>query len=41
MYNFGNFCEFSEIFTETHEQNIRKLQKIWFFFMENMTNKVK
>ena len=28
--NFGNFCKFFEIFTETLEQNIRKSQKICF-----------
>ena len=28
--NFGNFCSFFEIFTETLEQNIRKSQKISF-----------
>ena len=30
MNNFGNFCKFFEIFTETLEQNIRKSQKICF-----------
>ena len=30
MNNFGNFCKFFEIFTETLEQNIRKCQKICF-----------
>ena len=29
--NFGSFCLFFEIFTETREQNIRKSQKICFF----------
>ena len=28
--NFGIFCSFFEIFTETLEQNIRKSQKIYF-----------
>ena len=28
MINFGNFCYFFEIFTETLEQNIRKSHKI-------------
>ena len=28
--NFGNFCKFFDIFTETLEQNIRKSQKICF-----------
>ena len=32
MNNFGNFCEFFEIYTETLEQNIRKSQK--FFFLD-------
>ena len=30
MNNFGNFCYFFEIFTETLEQNIRKSKKIYF-----------
>ena len=30
MNNFGNFCKFFEIFTETLEQNTRKSQKICF-----------
>ena len=30
LNNFGNFCQFFEIFTETLEQNIRKSQKICF-----------
>ena len=30
MNNFGNFCEFFEIFTETLEQNIIKSHKICF-----------
>ena len=30
MNNFGNFCYFFEIFTETCEQNIRKSQEICF-----------
>ena len=29
--NFGNFCEFFEIFNETLEQNIRKSQEMCFF----------
>ena len=29
--NFGNFCEFFEIFTETLEQNIRNSEEIFFF----------
>ena len=32
MNNFGNFCEFFEIFNETLEQNIRKSQEIFSFF---------
>ena len=31
MNNFGNFCEFFVIFTETLEQNIRKSQEMCFF----------
>ena len=31
MNNFGNFCEFFEIFNETLEQNIRKSQEMCFF----------
>ena len=31
MINFGNFCSFFEVFTETLEQNIRKSHKICFF----------
>ena len=30
MNNFGNFCYFFKIFTETLEQNIRKSQTICF-----------
>ena len=30
MNNFGNFCKFFDIFTETLEQNIRKCQKTCF-----------
>ena len=30
MNNFGNFCKFFEIFTETLDPNIRKSQKIIF-----------
>ena len=30
MNNFGNLCEFFEIFNETLEQNIRKSEKICF-----------
>ena len=40
MINFGNFCKFFEIFTETLEQNIRKSQEIC-FQMEKKTNKGK
>ena len=39
MNNFGNFCEFFEIFTETLEQNIRKSQKIW--FLDGKEDKIK
>ena len=40
MINFGNFCSFFEIFTETLEQNIRKSNnKI--FQMKKKTNKEK
>ena len=31
MNNFGNFCKFFEIFTETLEQNIRKSKKKYVF----------
>ena len=30
MNNFGNFCSFFQIFTETLEKNIRKSKKICF-----------
>ena len=30
MNDFGNFCEFFEIFNETLEQNIRKSQEMCF-----------
>ena len=32
MNNFGNFCQFFEIITETLEQNIRKSKKICFLY---------
>ena len=31
MICFGNFCSFFEVFTETLEQNIRKINKKMFF----------
>ena len=40
MNNFGNFCQFFEIFTETLEQNIRKVRK-YVYQMEKKTNKAK
>ena len=39
MNNFGNFCEFFEIFNETLEKNIRKSQKICFFFLDGKEDK--
>ena len=40
MNNYGNFCKFFKIFTETLEQNIRKSQKICFLDGKK-TNKAK
>ena len=40
MISFGNFCSFFEIFTETLEQNIRKVRKC-VFSIEKKTNKGK
>ena len=39
MNNFGNFCQFFDIFTETLEQNIRKSQKIC--FLDGKEEKIK
>ena len=40
MISFGNFCSFFEIFTETLEQNIKKVIK-YVFQMDKKTNKAK
>ena len=41
MNNFGNFCEFFEIFNETLEQNIRKSQEMCFFFFRWKRRQIK